>query len=92
MTNESNVNVSTWFNYFSDPGFAVLCGFIALVLPFFLALFNPAGMAPIIHDAYIPFAGGVAALITAHAWKDADKTRYLMEADSTQNVSQNAGK
>lgn len=88
---DNNVNVKDWMDLVTDPGFAVIAGFIALVMPVLIALFNPAAMMPIVHDVYPIFGPSVVGLITAHAWKDADKTKYLMEMNrQTQQVVQPA--
>jgi len=73
----NNINVTSWFDLVTDPGTAVLVGFGMLILPFIVAGIYPAA-ADTIKACYTQYALGITGLVGAHAWKDADKTRYLL--------------
>lgn len=76
-----NVNVGSWKDLATDPGTAVVLGFVALLIPFLLIVAVPQAAQPIV-ALYPYFATGIVGLVTAHAWKDADKTKYLARSEN----------
>ena len=61
-------------DFFSDPGFVTIIGFIALLLGLCLI-----AIVPVVASIYMYFTGGVVGLVGGHAWTDSQKTRFMCE-------------
>lgn len=69
---ENNIDIKTWKDYTTDPGFVAVIGFVVLLLGIFLIMLKPE-----IKDIYMPFSLGVVGLVGGHAWTDSQKTKYI---------------